>query len=357
MFLTNTYSFLEEYDVKVSLLLFLKLSGGDVMSRETNQSAIRSTLSLENIKIPQKREYPTYISYDREFDCARIVFTQQPEPYTVGFGLFTPPGMGKTLYAYNLAAKFGAYLVKVDCNSQMREDHLLGAYRTGLNENGDVETVWEDGPLPLAVRLANTGKKVVVLMNEFNLLRPDIQPLLNPLLDFQKSITLTSYGNETVKLTRGCIIFVLTGNPNIIGVNPIPQNVWSRMIVLLKMDIGDVIRTKKNVLTEIYQTVLRIPKKNAQILTLLNEKLVIAYENNDAITNPPTPRVLINLFRHIRPIANANLLTMKEKREHIEYIIQTVLINYVAKDRDEAEYVLKVLEGMDMFEKLRIAAA
>ena len=172
------------------------------------------------------------------FDIRRMPadsFFHQEVPYVDSTGLLSflressfqshlllvgPTGLAKTLSVYAWAQEQGYPVVEFSCSEEVRETHLIGSF--GME--GD-STFFSLGVLPTALSVANemyankgeVADGAVLLLNEVNALSPQAQKMLNPMLDFQRTINAQAIG-QSFQLDIGAKLWVvLTMNPNAYG--------------------------------------------------------------------------------------------------------------------------------------------
>ncbi|MGY0794168.1 AAA family ATPase [Azospirillum argentinense] len=117
-----------------------------------------------------------------------------------------PTGCGKTRFVEHMAWRLGRPLVTVACNEDLTASDLLGRYL--LEAEG---TVWQDGPLTLAVRHG-----AICYLDEVVEARADTTVVIHPLTDDRRALPLDKR-NE-----------LLTAHPNfqlVVAYNPGYQSV------------------------------------------------------------------------------------------------------------------------------------
>ena len=135
-------------------------------------------------------------------------------------------GIGKTMAVTEVCAKTDTAMVAFSCSSGTTMGDILG--REHLY-NGN--SVFQLGVLPVAILTANKSpnKRGVLYLDELNALDPEIQKMLNPVIDDRRSIVVNNqlYGlDEGVKFT-----IIATQNPSYYaGVNPLNEDLRSRFV-------------------------------------------------------------------------------------------------------------------------------
>ena len=135
-------------------------------------------------------------------------------------------GIGKTMAVTEVCAKTDTAMVSFSCSSGTTMGDILG--REHLY-NGN--SVFQLGVLPIAILNANKSKnkRGVLYLDELNALDPEIQKMLNPVIDDRRSVIVNSqlYSlDEDVKFT-----IIATQNPSYYsGVNPLNEDLRSRFV-------------------------------------------------------------------------------------------------------------------------------
>jgi MoxR-like ATPase len=133
-------------------------------------------------------------------------------------------GTGKTMAVTEMCAKEGASLVSFSCSSGTTMGDILG--REHLY---DGNSVFQLGVLPIAILTANLTKKAVLYLDELNALDPEVQKMLNPVIDDRRSIVIN---NTLYKLDDNVqFTIIATQNPSYYsGVNPLNEDLRSRFV-------------------------------------------------------------------------------------------------------------------------------
>ena len=99
-----------------------------------------------------------------------------------------PTGCGKSRFVEYSAAALGLPLVTVACNEDTSASDLIGRF---LLKNG--ETVWQDGPVPRAMKMG-----ALLYLDEVVEAREDVIVLIHPLTDHRRELYLDRT-NETLR--------------------------------------------------------------------------------------------------------------------------------------------------------------
>lgn len=140
-----------------------------------------------------------------------------------------PPGIGKTLLAYEIAQFFDDHredfkikrcpIVTMDGGGSISELDLLGMPILIK------DVFWYScGPIPQAIRAANEFGMAVLCINEINAYHPNTQIKLNSMLDFQSGVVIAQNNNMRIALRKGAhLIVVASMNENVLGVEKLQE--------------------------------------------------------------------------------------------------------------------------------------
>jgi MoxR-like ATPase len=144
--------------------------------------------------------------------------------YGLPFLMEGEKGIGKTMAVTEVCAKNKVPLVSFSCSSGTTMGDIIG--REHLYNNN---SVFKLGVLPTAIRVANHFGKAVLYLDELNALDPEIQKMLNPVIDDRRSLVVN---NELFQLESGVqFTIIATQNPSYYaGVNPLNEDLRSRFI-------------------------------------------------------------------------------------------------------------------------------
>lgn len=109
-------------------------------------------------------------------------------------------GTGKSTMIVEMLARLGLPVVQVNCHGEMLPEHLLG--RVVIQKiDGVSQTVWVDGPIPIASR-----NNAVLWLREMNYLPPHTSTQLMPLLDGVAEGTTIPFTGEELQWKAPLII-------------------------------------------------------------------------------------------------------------------------------------------------------
>lgn len=133
-------------------------------------------------------------------------------------------GIGKTMLVTEVCAKNDIALVSYNCSSGTTMGDIIG--REHLNTTG---SVFKLGVLPTAIEVANKTGKAILYLDELNALEPEIQKMLNPVIDDRRNIIVN---NKIYKVNDGVLFTIVASqNPSYYaGVNQLNEDLRSRFV-------------------------------------------------------------------------------------------------------------------------------
>ncbi|MFW6457249.1 MAG: CbbQ/NirQ/NorQ/GpvN family protein [Planctomycetota bacterium] len=141
-------------------------------------------------------EEPHYVPVENECDFFRSAYRQQLPLLLKG-----PTGCGKTRFVERMAWEMELPLITVSCHEDLSAADLVGRYL--FKEN---QTVWEDGPLTLAVRYGG-----ICYLDEVVEARNDTSVIIHSLTDHRRLLYIDKI-QEVVKAHPN-FMMVLSYNP------------------------------------------------------------------------------------------------------------------------------------------------
>ena len=142
-------------------------------------------------------------------------------------------GTGKTTLAYELASvlkeTYGkCNIIAISCSSGLREGDLRGRYQLSVDENGKEISVFVAGVLIEAIQSALRDGIAVLYLDELNALEPELQKMLNSLLDARRCL---SANGHMFRVGDARLIVVATQNPSTYsGVQELNEDLRSRFV-------------------------------------------------------------------------------------------------------------------------------
>ena len=176
---------------------------------------------FEDIDYEQYKPFSwtTYIQLNEELDDILLLAQSMK---TANILIEADKGVGKTTLAYEVANRLDCHIVGYSCSSGTREGDLRGRV---MNLNG----LFQPGILVQAVEIANKKGVCILHLDEINALEPELQKLLNPLLDDRRCITANG---KLFKLNdKARLIVIATMNPSTYaGTIPLNEDLRSRFV-------------------------------------------------------------------------------------------------------------------------------
>lgn len=145
------------------------------MTKAVHAQAIESEMQDYRIN-----EEPFYLPVNDEVDLFTIAYENKVPVMLKG-----PTGCGKTRFISFMAYKLGIPLITVACHEDLTSSDLVGRYLLDGSK-----TVWQDGPLTLAVK--NGG---ICYLDEIVEARKDTTVVIHPLTDDRRVLPLEKRGH------------------------------------------------------------------------------------------------------------------------------------------------------------------
>jgi len=134
-----------------------------------------------------------------------------------------PKGSGKTLAVEEWCARHEVPMIRENCNSGTDETHLVGSF--GMEGNDVFFTL---GSLPAAIETANEVGHAVLVLEEVNTLRPQVQSMVFSVADYRKAVECASLGKRFVLDPNATLWVVGTMNPGYAGTYQLNEALRSR---------------------------------------------------------------------------------------------------------------------------------
>ncbi len=148
---------------------------------------------IEQFRVPTR---PNYIPQNREEEVFRYAHSSK-----IPLILKGPTGCGKTRFVEHMAFELGLPLVTVSCHEDLTAPDLVGRFLLR-----DEQTVWQDGPLTLAVRHG-----AICYLDEIVEARNDTTVVIHSLTDDRRILFIDKTG-EVVRAHEE-FMMVLSYNP------------------------------------------------------------------------------------------------------------------------------------------------
>ena len=144
---------------------------------------------------------PSYVDEHKLFELFDALAWRAP------LCLSGPPGVAKSLSVQAWASRAKVPFIDYACSEDTRRAHLVGMLQLHAAEGGE-STPFVLGPLPTAIEVANECGYCVLCLDEVSALAPTMQKVLNPLLDFRKSLTVPE-ARRVFRLERGAKLWIV----------------------------------------------------------------------------------------------------------------------------------------------------
>ena len=194
---------------------------------------------------------PNYISQDNEEMVFRSAFKAK-----IPIILKGPTGCGKTRFIEHMAYSLELPLVTVSCHEDLTASDLIGRYLFK-----DDQTVWQDGPLTMAVRYGG-----ICYLDEIVEARKDTTVIIHSLTDDRRILYLDKTGE------------VIRAHPNfmmILSYNPGYQSIIKDLKQSTKQRFASIMFSypSVDVETEIIQAETGLPKEECFKLAEMGSKI------------------------------------------------------------------------------------
>ncbi len=188
-----------------------------------------STSAIEIIS-PNPSEYipvdvPPFVDTNNQTDIIKLHLEADPPQPLLFIGF---KGTGKTLAFANVAYQLKIPIIQADLSENTKRGDLIGRF---ILKGSDV--VYQLGILPSAILIANNVGRAILVLEELNALTPQMQKILNQLLDWRGQVHAPEIG-KIFRLNKGCKLLIgATSNPsNYGGVFEINEDLRSRFAAL-----------------------------------------------------------------------------------------------------------------------------
>ena len=148
---------------------------------------------VDQFRVPAK---PNYIPQDNEAGTFKVAFAMKLPLVAKG-----PTGCGKTRFIEAMAYELDVPLITVSCHEDLTAADLVGRYLFK-----DDQTVWQDGPLTLAVRHGG-----ICYLDEIVEARKDTTVIIHSLTDHRRILYIDKTG-EVIR-AHDNFMMVLSYNP------------------------------------------------------------------------------------------------------------------------------------------------
>jgi MoxR-like ATPase len=183
-----------------------------------------------------------------------------------------PTGAGKTLALEEWCARMSVPMIRENCNTGTDETHLIGSY--GMEGHDVFFTL---GSLPTAIETANDVGHAVLVLEEVNTLRPQVQSMMFSVADYRKSVECASLGRRFTLAKEAQIWVVGTMNPGYSGTYQLNQALRSRFDFC---EVGYMPQAKERKLLEDQFTSVTLNERQtvARLITIAEESRTNQWE-------------------------------------------------------------------------------
>jgi len=192
-----------------------------VKAQEEKQVILKKTIPVLEINYDMYLpiSFGKYVELDGELDTLQRAINEG-----LPFLIEGEKGIGKTLAVNAACCKDNTAMVAYSCSSGTTMGDILGKEHL----LGD-ESVFELGLLPTAIEVANHFGKGILYLDELSALEPEIQKMLNQVIDARRYITVNGH---TYRLKKDTIFNIVgTMNPSHYGgTSPLNEDLRSRFI-------------------------------------------------------------------------------------------------------------------------------
>lgn len=194
---------------------------------------------------------PNYISHADEENLFEYSFSEK-----IPLILKGPTGCGKTRFIEHMAYKLDLPLITVSCHEDLTASDLIGRFIFKGNE-----TIWEDGPLTLAVKYGG-----ICYLDEIVEARNDTTVIIHSLTDDRRML----YIDKTQEVIRAHNNFMM-----VLSYNPGYQNVMKDLKQSTKQRFMSLIfdHPEMEIEKKIIQTETGLGAKDSKTLALMGQKI------------------------------------------------------------------------------------
>ncbi len=170
----------------------------------------------ESPLVPDKEKYDAFFIHDAFTDKVikdLLVSFKLKKPVLLEGGT----SLGKTTIVKWIAAQLGYEVHYINLNGATYVEDLMGDYRPNIEKESasDPDYVFVDGKVTSGLRI-EPGKKKIILLDEFNMAKPEILIRLHEILDALEqsgNVMLTEDGGEVLQTSREQTLIVALQNP------------------------------------------------------------------------------------------------------------------------------------------------
>lgn len=277
-----------------------------------------------SVFIPQ--QVPPYVPTNGELEILDVHFEAGVPVLFVG-----PKGVGKTLSIAHYAYQKGIPLIQFDCSETTKRQDLLGRY---VLLDGEVKFML--GVLPQAIQAANKFGAAVLVLEELNALTPQMQKVLNQLLDWRGHVFVPEV-SRVYKLKDGAkLLIAATMNPSTYGgVYALNEDLKSRFSQLF-IEYPD---EKKE--QEIVETVVgdEVPSSLVKAIIQLAKETRNGWESGE-LSYALSPRDVVQFLTLVKVY-----LDRFDSDTALKYALRTAVVGKY-EDKSERETVVRRIQSI-----------
>ncbi len=271
----------------------------------------------------------SYIQQINEFDYLLNLIKSFENGKSIGILLFGPPGTGKTLLAESLAKNFKAPYYIIDGSPDLDRRDIEGNW-----ELVEGKTIFNYGPLTLAIKSANEHGIAFIIINEINAIRESEQISLNSLLA-ESNINLISKGFEQHRLNENSkLVIVGTMNKGVLGVNKLQEAFDDRFVANFEINYPE-----KDKEIEIATKITGCKPKIVEMVVDTARQIRKQAVQDYSLTKIFSTRLIVNF---------CNLIS-KTSPEFLKNNIENAILNKLGESPEEKKSITMILDGK-MFE-------
>lgn len=281
-----------------------------------------------------KKNKIRYIQQNTEYiDILNYVNFWKGKDKIINIIISGPPGIGKTFLAEKVAEELNCSYLDINGHPGLTREDL-----EGVPEIKQGETGWREGVIPQAINMVNRDGLGFLIINEFNVIRTNVHPSLNSLMDFNGKFCLTTNANLMYEIDEGkTLVIIQTINENLEGTNTIQSSTKTRNVY--KINLG---YPSNKLEAKVLNMRTKIQTDYAEKICDFAEELRNAVIKEGTLQREVSTRELIHFCKAMR-VPGMKLKTA------FEYTIA----NMIAEDPSETKIITDLERGKQLLMKLK----
>ncbi len=244
-----------------------------------------------------------------------------------------PPGIGKTFMVDQIAKELDCFKEDINGHPGTTREDIEGVPTLVNGTSG-----WRNGPVPRIVNKTNENGIALLAIHEFNIIRTEVQPSLNSVMDYQGKFSLTTNANIGFEIKEGnTLVIISTINENIMGVMPIQESVMSRFNKKINLTYP-----KLTIESEVLKMKTDLKVQWTKELCKFAKELRKGSSMDGILERDVSPRELIAFIDSAR-VPGVSL----------ESAFKDCIVNKIADSKDQVKFVNDLASGFDFFVKMR----